>query len=57
MAIGNAAVSLDIYMDFHILFECRKCNGTVAEVKKIIKIINDSGKFPLSSEVLFILCT
>lgn len=29
-----------------------KCNGTVAEMKKIIKIINDSGKFPLSSEVV-----
>lgn len=29
----------------------RKCNGTVAEVKKIVQILNDGGVYPLASEV------
>lgn len=29
-----------------------KCNCTVAEVDKVVKLLNDGGKFPLASEVV-----
>jgi hypothetical protein len=28
-----------------------KCNGTIAEIKKIVDRLNSSGPYPLSSEV------
>jgi triosephosphate isomerase len=28
-----------------------KCNGTVAQAKSLVKLLNDGGKYPLASEV------
>ena len=36
---------------FHDVAECRKCNGTISEMKKIINHINNCGEIPLQSEV------
>lgn len=33
-------------------FNGRKCNGTVSEVAKIVKILNECGPLPIANEVL-----
>jgi hypothetical protein len=31
---------------------CRKCNGNVAETKKIVAMLNSAGQIPIANEVI-----
>jgi hypothetical protein len=37
---------------FLFLLYIRKCNGTVAEINKIVTILNSAGRFPITNEVV-----